>query len=422
MLRRTSSASILFATLTLGFTGWLFTQEGQQPAAPEEPPAGTAVVPTSGVEHPEDVGVRAHTTYRIFVPRGLEPTTGAPTGETPASLACVYRLVTTLVPGCTVAASRVNPSGGFGAIALVDAYDDPTAETDLAVFSNQFGLPACTTANGCFRKVYANGSKPTADAGWALEASLDVQWAHAMAPKAKIYLVEAASNRFADLFAAEAVAGNLVVAASGGEISNSWQGSEFSGETSYDSYLTRPGIVYFASSGDMGGVAGYPTVSPDVVSAGGTRVNCNASGYFTSESAWSGSGGGPSVYEARPAFQSVIAARVGGHRGTPDISFDADPSTGVSVFDSMPYDGRTGWWVLGGTSMASPSLAGVVDTAGNALSSTKLENTLIYTELVGRKTYPADFRDIVAGSNGYLCHTGWDFCTGVGSTLGLIGK
>jgi len=113
-IRRTISATILFAALTLAFTGWLFTQEGQQ-AAPEEPAAGTIVVPTSGVEHPEDIGVRAHTTYRIFVPGGLQPTASAPGGETPASLACVYRLVTTLAPGCTIAASSVNPTGGFGA-------------------------------------------------------------------------------------------------------------------------------------------------------------------------------------------------------------------------------------------------------------------------------------------------------------------
>jgi kumamolisin len=420
-IRRTISASIAFATSTLGFTGWLFTQEGQQ-WAPEEPAAGTIVVPASGIEHPGDLGVRAHTTYRIFVPGGLQLTSSVPAGETPASLACVYRLVTALAPGCTIAASSVNPTGGFGAIALVDAYDDPTAGSDLAVFSSQFGLPACTTANGCFQKVYASGSRPPVDSGWALEASLDVQWAHAMAPNAKIYLVEAASNSYADLFTAESVAGSLVVAAGGGEISNSWQGSEFSGETSYDSYLTKPGIVYFASSGDMGGVVGYPSVSPNVVSAGGTRVNRNASGSFTSESGWSGSGGGLSVYESRPAFQSAIVAMVGNHRGTPDLSFDADPTTGVSVYDSTPYGGATGWWILGGTSVASPSLAGIVNAAGNAFSSTKLENTLIYTELVGKKTYKADFRDVKTGNNGYPCQAGWDFCTGVGSVRGLIGK
>jgi kumamolisin len=421
VLRRISEVIILLLALTLGFTGWLFTQEEPQ-AAPEGPATGTVVIPTSSVEHPEDVGVRAHTTYRIFVPGSVQPTSSAPEGETPASLACVYRLVTALAPGCTIAASRVNPTGGFGAIALVDAYDDPTAGADLAVFSSQFGLPACTTANGCFQKVYASGSKPPSDPSWALEASLDVQWAHAMAPSAKIYLVEAASNNFEDLFTAESVAGSLVLAAGGGEISNSWQGREFAGETSCDRYFSRPGIVYFASSGDLGGVVGYPSVSPNVVSAGGTRVNRNASGFFTSESGWSGSGGGPSVYESRPAFQNVIVDMVGSHRGTPDLSFDADPSTGVSVYDSTPYGGRSGWWVLGGTSVASPALAGVVNTAGNAFSSTKLENMLIYTELVGKKTYNADFRDVKTGSNGYACQAGWDFCTGVGSPRGLIGK
>ncbi len=142
---------------------------------------------------------------------------------------------------------------------------------------------------------------------------------------------------------------------------------------SCDRHFSRPGIVYFASSGDLGGVVGYPSVSPNVVSAGGTRVNRNASGFFTSESGWSGGGGGPSVYESRPGFQNVIVGMVGSHRGTPDLSFDSDPSTGVSVYDSTPYGGRSGWWVLGGTSVASPALAGVVNTAGNAFSSTKLE-------------------------------------------------
>src|SRR5207245_4584002 len=161
-------------------------------------------------------------------------------------------------------------SGGSGVIAIVDAFDYPTAENDLNVFSTQFGLPPCTTANGCFTKVYANGVKPRANCGWAQEAALDIEWAHAMAPNAKIVLVEAASNSFADLYQAVDIASGIVNAQ---EVSMSWGGSETSGEAGNDSHFTQGGIVYFAASGDTGGQTIYPGVSPNVVSAGGTRIH-----------------------------------------------------------------------------------------------------------------------------------------------------
>ncbi|HEV2020915.1 MAG TPA: hypothetical protein VGQ94_00130 [Terriglobales bacterium] len=218
-------------------------------------------------------------------------------------------------------------------IAIVDAFHYPTADNDLDVFSTQFGLPHCTIANGCFKVVYASGSQPSTNCGWAQETALDIEWAHAMAPNAKIVLVEAASNSFADLFAAVDVATAQVTtgnASGNGEVSMSWSGGEFSTESSNDSHFQNNGLVYFASSGDTGGVNSYPSVSPYVVSAGGTTIH-RTNGVFTSETAWSGSGGGPSKYEAKLAYQNGVAGTDSTKRSAPDFSFDADPASGVSV-------------------------------------------------------------------------------------------
>ena len=206
--------------------------------------------------------------------------TTSPTGLSPATIKSVYNFPTS------------STAGAGKTIAIVDAYDDPTAESDLAVFSSTFGLPACTTANGCFTKVDQTGGAnyPRKDAGWALEISLDIQWAHAIAPGAKILLVEASSNSFANLLAAEDYA-----KAHAQYVSNSWGGSEFSGESSYDSHFAQSGVSFFVSSGDSGLPAQYPSASPNVISVGGTTLNFSGSN-FASETGWSGSGGGCSVY------------------------------------------------------------------------------------------------------------------------------
>src|SRR6266511_2421164 len=243
-------------------------------------PQHLLMVPETTVERLEDISINAHTNHLIMVRPNF--TGSAPSGETPQSLRPVYNLPS---------------AGGSQVIAIVDAYDYPTAENDLNVFSQQFGLPPCTTANGCFQKVFASGSKPRSNCGWAQEAALDIEWAHAMAPNARIILVEAKSNSFSDLFQAVDVASSIATAQ---EVSMSWGGSEFSSEASNDGHFTHQGIVYLAASGDTGGATIYPGVSPNVVSAGGTRINRNASGDFLSETGWSGSGGGPSKYEFRP--------------------------------------------------------------------------------------------------------------------------
>jgi kumamolisin len=387
--------SLMFA-LTTPNVAVSQSENGQSHAA--------VLIPESTIEHPENVGLRAHTNHLIKF-EGKPGGGGSPSGETPASLRSVYNLPS---------------SGGGSVIAIVDAYDYPTAENDLNVFSSQFGLPACTTANGCFLKVYASGTKPRGNCGWNQEAALDIEWAHAMAPNAKIVLVEAASNSFANLFAAVDVATSQVLANGGkGEVSMSWGGSEFSTEASDDSHFQHDGVVYFASSGDTGGADIYPSVSPFVVSAGGTSVNRNSSGGFVSETGWSGSGGGPSKYEPKPTYQSGIAGTDATQRSAPDFSFDADPNTGVSVYDSTSCQGLSGWLVFGGTSVASPSLAGIVNLSGHFYINSTAELATIY----GNYTNTSDFRDIISGTAGsFSCKGGYDFVTGVGSDQGTNGK
>ena len=246
-----------------------------------DPVGGQVLIPDTSIEHSDHIGHFAHTNTKVLVLTGVMDNVHPPSSgggpeiapgpsylfETPASLGCVYRLtsVSSAQIGCSPTdATLPNPSGGAKAIAIVDAYDYPTAFSDLQIFSAQFLLPAPTTAN--FQVVYATGTPPKADSGWGLEAALDIEWAHAMAPQAKIYLVEAASNAFTDLLTAVNVASNLVAKAGGGEVSMSWGGSEFSFERFYDGYFTKSGVVYFAAAGDSAGTI-WPATSPNVVSA-----------------------------------------------------------------------------------------------------------------------------------------------------------
>ena len=378
-------------------------------AVPEMLRVGDLLIPATSLERSQDVakGLRAHTNHLILALSVSEPAAKASTVsyETPASIHSVYNLPST---------------GGGGMIAVVTAYDYPTAENDLAVFSSTYHLPACTSTNGCFRKVYASGKKPAANGGWAQEAALDIEWAHAMAPNARIVLVEAASNSSTDLLPAIDVASSLVSPKAGGfgQVSMSWGFSEFSGETRWDSHFQTRGVVYFASSGDAGGQRTYPCTSPYVVCAGGTSIHRDSSGNFVSETAWSGSGGGPSPYEPRPSYQNSIVSIVGTRRGVPDVSFDADPHSGVIVYDSTPYGGVSGLLIFGGTSVSAPAVAGIVNLAGHFYNSSAIESSTLYSNSGTR-----NFRDIASGSAGsYTAKPGWDFVTGIGSCLGVVGK
>jgi subtilase family serine protease len=383
------------------------------------PASGKVFTPDSSIERRSDIGMRAHTNIHVFLPtKPLQNVRsfGAPYSgyayETPASLGCVYSLVS-VVRGCEPNTVTASPTGGAKMIAIVDAYDAPNAASDLAAFSTQFGLPAAN-----FHTVYASGVKPQYDPGWEFEESLDVQWSHAMAPGAQIVLVEAASNSFTDLMAAEDVASKMVNAAGGGEVSNSWGGSEFPGETAYDVHFVKQGVVFFASAGDGPGTI-WPSTSPNVVAAGGTTVRRNPlTGAFLSEYPWDSAGGGVSYVEPRPSYQSGISSLVGNFRGVPDLSFDSDPITGVWVLDTN----AGGWNIVGGTSVASPSLAGIINSAGSFYASSNAELAVIY----GNRSVAADFRDITTGYcgpyAGYSGVVGWDLCTGVGVARGKVGK
>jgi subtilase family serine protease len=299
-------------------------------------------------------------------------------------------------------------TGSGKTIAIVDAFDDATAESDLAKFDTQYGLAACTTANGCFKKVDQTGGKryPRRDSGWALEISLDVQWAHAVAPGAKILLVEAASNSFANLFAAEDYATSHAP-----YVSNSWGGSEFSSETSstYDGHFNKAASI-FVAAGDAGTPAEYPSSSRYVISVGGTTLSFNADGSLASETGWSSGGGGCSLYEtaatAQSSFSGYAQAGCAGKRATPDVALDADPVSGVSVYDSTPYQGQAGWWQVGGTSAATPMWA-----ARSAVAGATVNATYVYGSAIG-------YRDVTVGNNGAPCLVGFDLCSGRGSWTG----
>ncbi|MEJ2010230.1 MAG: hypothetical protein P8Z30_19095 [Acidobacteriota bacterium] len=408
-------------------------------AAQKEPRPGTVIVPPTNVERPQDIGRRAHTNFLIFVPAarkqsGKPGLTGAsPSGEIPASLSCVYQTWAGLTSGCPIDGTYNAPSGGTKAIAIVDAYDYPTAQSDFDTFSSQFGLPlstdTCADGQPCFTKVYAAG-KPRSNCGWAQEEALDIEWAHAMAPKAQIILVEAASNSNSDLLTAVQKATSLVAQQGGGEVSMSWGSSEYSGESTNDSYFTGSGVTYVASSGDTGGKVIWPSSSPNVVSAGGTTVNRNSSGAFTGETAWSSAGAGPSAYEPVPSYQSgiyTLAQLLNGFRGTPDLSYDANPSSGVSVYDSTSCQGLSGWLVFGGTSVSAPSLSGIFNLSGNFSGNNSIQTNLYqnYDSASSGGTtspYPNTFYDVTSGTAGtYPATSDWDFATGIGSDRGLTG-
>ena len=295
-------------------------------------------------------------------------------------------------------------------IGIVDAYDDPNIESDLGVYSTQFQLPSCTTANGCFKKVNQTGgtSYPAKNAGWALEISLDVEIAHAVCPSCKILLVEATTNSFANLLTAEDYAvGHATI------VSNSWGGGESSSETSNDGHFNHIGTPITFSSGDGGYGVEYPAASQYVTAVGGTTLNLNTDNTYKSESVWSGAGSGCSAYEPKPTWQTDAGC---GLRTVADVAADANPNTGAAVYDTVRYQGRSGWFQVGGTSLASPLVAAVYALAGNATSTVDGQYPYLHT---------TSLHDVTSGSNGscggsYLCTgvVGYDGPTGNGTPNG----
>ena len=317
----------------------------------------------------------------------VRPTTAtpSPTALTPTQIQNAYGLPST--------------GGGGTTIAIIDAYDDPNVQNDLTVFSTQYGLLPISFVE------HKMASTISVNRGWALEISLDVQWAHAIAPNATILLVEARSSSLSDLLAAINYAKSQpnVVA-----VSMSWGGSEFSTETSYDTYFSSSGITFFASSGDSGAGVIWPSSSPNVVAVGGTTLNLGSGSVV--ETGWSGSGGGVSAYEPEPAYQTNFGL-TSSMRAVPDVSYDADPSTGVAVYDSLGYSGQYGWFQVGGTSAGAPQWAAI-----QALGLTASNNN--FYQDAKSSTYASYFRDITSGSNGpYSAGPGYDYVTGLGSPL-----
>jgi len=409
-------------------------------------PAGIAlaqsrvVIPDSSIPSADITADVSHTNVQILVPAGqsgpqISGTPAIPgipgppfTGfffETPASIACVYQLMLPQVPGCNPNLAYMNPTGGARAIAIVDAFHDDMAATDLAFFSNQFGLPAANFAVHFAQpnsgpNCTTEGPMPAADpsGGWEVEESLDIEWAHAMAPGAMILLVEAQSNSNPNLLCAVDYANFLLSGLGGGEVSMSWGGGEAASETTRDFHFTSSGVVYFASSGDSPGVE-YPCASPNIVCVGGTSVGRNATtgAFLNLESDWQDAGGGISRFETRPSYQPFS---IGSMRGVPDVSAVANPATGVWVRDTHVSPQGEGWFVVGGTSVASPVVAGIVNAAGNFASSGTSELSRLYSDP------SSNFNDILVGTCGlnigFAAGPGWDFCTGRGSPRGYSGK
>ena len=322
-----------------------------------------------------------------------------PDGYSPAQLHSAYSLPTV---------------GGSGTtIAIVDAFNAPNIESDLATYNATFGLPACTTANGCFRKVNQNGASsplPPTDNGWALEISLDVEIAHAICQSCTILLVEANNNSLTNLAAAV----NRAATMGATVISNSYGGDEFAGEP-LGAY-NHPFVAVTASTGDFGFGAQYPAADPNVIAVGGTHLVLDGAGHRSSETVWNGAGSGCSAITKAARFQKKLtnwaATGCGSRRAISDVSAVADPSTGAAV----QFNGS--WHQVGGTSLSAPLIAGVYGLAGNA-SSKKKPVQLPYKK-------PGALFDVTSGSNGtcpapVMCHggPGYDGPTGLGTPIGL---
>jgi len=355
---------------------------------------------------------RGYASCMSLVRTDISPNT--PSGYGPSTLQAAYSLT---------AAS--GSDGASQIVAIVDAYDDPTAEADLATYRSTFGLPACTSAGGCFMKVNQTGTTggyPVQNLNWEGEISLDLDMVSAICPLCKIVLIEANSNSFTDLGTAENTAATTCAA---NEISNSWSGGEFSSETTFDlTYFHHPGVMMTFASGDDGWPGGYPATSQYVTAVGGTTL-VNPGTPSQSETVWGTALGGPksgtgsacSAFEPQPVWQSSVGAitAVCSGRFANDVAAVADPGTGVAVYDS----GNGGWRVFGGTSAATPIIAGVYALAGNGSSITYGSYSYSHTGALN---------DVTAGANGpcgstIICNAahGYDGPTGNGTPNGIGG-
>ena len=310
-------------------------------------------------------------------------------------------------------------TGAGQTIAIVTAYDAPNIVQDLEVFNRTFGLPAAPS----FRKVnQTGGSKmPPVRGTWALEAALDVQWAHAVAPGASILLVQARNSAMGNLLAAVSYAASQPEVT---VISGSWGTGEFSGQTLQDHRCRLTTAVCVFASGDNGSPGTYPASMPNALAVGGTNLALNAEGAVLSETAWSGSGGGTSLYSTKPPYQVDVSPAV--RRAFPDVSYAAGLPSGFPVYSTTAVDRQTGWFQLSGTSVGAPQWAGIL-AAGNELRLAARKGPLTGVDPAGRTplhtalyTAPTSLRDVVEGTNGtcgLVCSAlpGYDSVTGLGS-------
>jgi hypothetical protein len=319
-----------------------------------------------------------------------------PSGYGPGELRSAY--------GLEVAAGT---RGAGHTIAVVVAHDNPTAETDLAVYRNQYGLPPCTTANGCFTKRDQNGGVlyPLPDQGWGGEIALDLAMASAICPNCRLLLVEASSTLLSDLAAATSQAAALGAT----EVTHSYGASEWPGELQFEGSYNRPGVAMTASAGDQGYGVEFPAASRYITAVGGTTLRTSATARGWTETAWSGTGSGCSAYVPKPPWQSDAGCP---NRTVADVSADADPGTGVAVFHTDGSNpSASGWMVFGGTSVAAPIVAGIYALRGHGTPTDPFRDL-------------APFADVTSGANGscgnYLCQAGpgFDGPTGIGTPYG----
>jgi subtilase family serine protease len=333
--------------------------------------------------------------FAVVHSAGAASRAAVPDGYGPADLVSAYGL------------GAVRGNGAGRTIAIVDAYDNPNAEADLAVYRRTYGLPACTSGNGCFRKVNQQGAAsplPPGDPGWGVEINLDLQAASAACPRCSLLLVEGDSSLVSDLAAAVDTAVRLGATV----VSNSYGTDEFGSMTDFQASYNHPGVPLTVASGDFGfGPAQFPAVFRSVIAVGGTTLTKTATGW--KHSAWAGAGSGCSAWIAKPGWQKDSNCQM---RTTADVSAVADPATGLAVYDTYGLGADNGWIVVGGTSASAPFVAGVI-----ALGSPSLYST-------AKRFYnrPGTLRDVVGGSNGfcggdYLCTgvRGYDGPTGVGT-------
>lgn len=326
----------------------------------------------------------------------------APEGYSPSQLRSAY---------------RVSGAGSTSTVAVVDAYGDSRAKSDLDVYSKTFNLPvlpscASLSQRSCFEKLDQTGghSYPANNSGWALETALDIEAVHAICPDCRLELIQAKTASMASLMAAV----DTAVATGADVVSMSWGGTESSSETREDAHFNLPRVVFTASSGDSGYGTSYPAASSHVLAVGGTHLHSSSTGRWT-ETAWAGSGSGCSSVEPKPNWQHDRSCS---NRTIADLAADADPATGAAVYSSLSPSGKGGWFVVGGTSLAAPLVAAAVALAAPASQVSAI------SELYSAQGTSA-LHDVTSGTTGscgtYLCQarSGYDGPTGVGAPRGL---